>query len=147
MTKLPPISLETIDGLSPAALKETFADLYGTSPPKRASRSFLSVNVAYKLQENDHGGISRKSKTRLNFIARELEKNPDYTHTPERFIKPGTRLIRDWQGDTHEVTVLEDSYEYHGQRYRSLSKIAFVITGTKWSGPAFFGLKDRKRGL
>lgn len=60
-------------------------------------------------------------------------------------VKPGTRLIREWQGETHEVMVLEDSFVWKGKAYSSLSRIARDITGTRWSGPAFFGLKDRGR--
>ncbi len=141
------ITLETIPSLSPAELKETFINLYGKSPPTRASQAFLSANIAYRLQELEHGGLSDRTKAKLTKIAKELERNPAYSPVPERSIKPGTRLIRDWQGTIHEVTVLEDRYEYQSQRYRSLSRIAFEITGTKWSGPAFFGLKDRKRSI
>lgn len=140
------VSLEEIKTLSSKELKTAFADLYGQAPPAHASRGFISANVAYRIQELEHGGLSDKTKATLTKIAKELELNPAYSPIPGRVAKPGTRLLREWQGVIHEVTVLENGFDYKGERYRSLSRIAFEITGTNWSGPAFFGLKDCKKG-
>jgi len=78
---------------------------------------------------------------KLRQLARDFERKPSASATMRR-IKPGTRIIREWDGDTHEVTVVRDGYSYRGQHYDSLSAIARKITGTRWSGPVFFGLKS-----
>ena len=140
------ITIGQIEILTTPELKNVFQRLFEKPPPKRASQTFLRANIAYRLQENSHGGIPTKTKKKLLSIARSLEKDPGASVVPGPTIKPGTRLVRRWQDETHLVTVLEDGYEYQGQRFRSLSKIATEITGTKWSGPVFFGLKKNGKG-
>jgi hypothetical protein len=100
--------------------------------------------LAYRIQELEHGGLSTKTRNRLRQLAKAFESNPECPMPIAIRIKPGTRLIRQWQGKTHEVTVAESSYEYRGARYSSLSEIARLITGTRWSGPLFFGLKKNR---
>lgn len=139
------ITLAKLDEFSFTQLKGAFTHLYNQSPPKSAARGFLKANIAYRLQEVEQDCLNSKTSHKLLKIARELEKDPAYSPAPSQDIKPGTRLVRRWQNNTHEVTVLDAGFEYQGQRYRSLSKIAMEITGTKWSGPVFFGLKDRSR--
>ena len=137
------ISLKNFDTFSFIKLKKTFALLYGKPPPKTSSHGFLIANIAYRMQETNQGSLSTKTKNKLTKIAKELDRNPTYDPVPKQDIRAGTRLIREWQGDVHEVTVREDGFVYRGQRYRSLSKIATEITGTKWSGLVFFGLKKK----
>jgi hypothetical protein len=137
------LTLENLETLSRTGLKKGFGRLYGKPPPKQVSSEFLTANIAYRLQENQFGGLTDKTKKRLTRIAKELEKDPTYDPAPKQDIRAGTCLIREWQGEIYEVTVLEEGFEYQSQRFRSLSKIAFEITGTKWSGPAFFGLKKK----
>ena len=101
--------------------------------------------LAYKIQENAYGGLKPSTRSQLRCIARELEKS---TASPEfkvqRKLKAGTRILREWHGQTHEVIVTESGYEYGGGGYRSLSEVARKITGARWSGPAFFRLnRDR----
>lgn len=139
------ITLDHVESSVPDKLKKSFQQLYGKSPPKRASRGFLTANIAYRIQEHSHSGVPPKVRKELLSIAQALEKDPDASVVPGQRVKPGTRLVRRWQDEVHQVTVLEDGYEYQGKRHRSLSKIAFEITGTKWSGPAFFGLKKKGR--
>jgi hypothetical protein len=79
-------------------------------------------------------------------LAGRLERDPETALSVPLRIKPGTRLIRAWRGERHQVTVLENEFAYRGARYRSLSAIARTITGTRWSGPTFFGLKTRRSG-
>jgi hypothetical protein len=79
-------------------------------------------------------------------LAARLERDPRSALSVPLRIKPGTRLIRAWRGERHQVTVLEHGFEYRGERHGSLSAIAHAITGARWSGPAFFGLKTRRRG-
>ncbi len=109
------------------------------------------ASVAYRIQEQANGGLSPETGRRLTTIAAALERDPTYTPlselriTSELRIKPGTRLIRRWKGEMHRVTVLDHGLDYRGRHYRSLSEIAREITGTRWSGPLFFGL--RKNGI
>ena len=101
--------------------------------------------LAYKIQERAHGGLGPRTRAELRRIARGLERPPGSAEPrTQRRIKPGTRLVRQWRGETHEVAVGESGFEYRGTDYRSLSEIARKITGTRWSGPAFFGLNDVK---
>jgi hypothetical protein len=98
--------------------------------------------LAHRLQEKAFGGLSKPSRNRLRKLAESAEKpSTRLTHATKR-LRPGTRLIREWRGETHVVSVLDDGAEYRGKRYGSLSEIARTITGTRWSGPAFFGLKS-----
>ncbi len=112
--------------------------------PKHLRKEVLVPLLSYKLQERRYGGLSDALKRQLRKLAKSFESGPK--EAPPRLssglrIKPGTRLIRAWQGQTHTVTVCEDGFEYGSERYKSLSQIARKITGTRWSGPLFFGLR------
>ncbi len=117
--------------------------LYRSNPPLHIRRDLLVLAIAWKLQERIYGGLTVAQKRRLAGIAEELKKGGDLSAGPEIRLKPGLRLVREWRGETHDVLVLEDGFEWNGQRRRSLSAIAREITGTRWSGPLFFGLKPR----
>ena len=121
-------------------LVEKWRILYGTEPPGGAKNNFLMHAIAYRIQEKALGGLKPATHRFL-----EKAKNVSLNQkTPVLSIKPGTIILREWHGTTHEVTVLENSVLYNGKLYRSLTKVAHVITGTRWSGPLFFDLK-RKR--
>jgi DUF2924 family protein len=100
--------------------------------------------LAFRIQEQAHGGLSLATRKRLRELARKFEANPNSEISGAPRIKPGTRLIRDWRGQSYRVTVLENGYAYAGKRYSSLSQIARLITGTRWSGPLFFGLRSSR---
>ncbi len=117
-------------------------ELFRRPPPPRLRRGLLIKFLAYRLQEQAYGGLSAAVRKRLRELARKFEADPNAEISGAPRIKLGTRLIRDWGGTTYRVTVLANGYEYAGQRYSSLSEIARLITGTRWSGPLFFGLKD-----
>jgi hypothetical protein len=105
-------------------------------------REILIPFLAYKLQEIAYGGLKSSIRAELRRIARALERNSASSKLSARpKLKPGTRLFRRWCGEMHEVFVTERGYEHRGVGYRSLSEIARQITGTRWSGPAFFGLQ------
>jgi len=104
---------------------------------------WLVLAIAWKLQERVHSGLTAAQKRKLTPIAEELRKNGILSTGPAIRLKPGLRLVREWRGETHTVLVLEDGFEWNGERRRSLSEIAREITGTRWSGPSFFGLKPR----
>jgi hypothetical protein len=99
--------------------------------------------LAYRIQEIAYGGLKPAIRAELRRIAQALKRNPGSSELLIRpRIKPGSRLLRQWRGETHEVFVTDSGYEHRGVRYRSLSEIARKVTGTRWSGPAFFGLKS-----
>lgn len=116
-------------------LVEKWGTLYGAPPPRRASRSLLMRAVAYRLQERAYGGLQPR-------IARSLaamEENTPAAPASSK-LRPGTVLLREWHGEKHQVTVMEDGVLFQGRRFGSLSEVARVITGSRWSGPRFFGL-------
>ena len=135
--------------LSVPDLKQRWRDLFGTEAPAY-NRAFLIKRLAYRLQELTHGGLSAAAQAKMKDVLRGAGLTEDgltpgtgrsAKRTPNRPIL-GTRLVRTWRGDRHEVTVVQGGYEYQGRRYRSLSAIAKTITGTHWNGRAFFGLPN-----
>ncbi len=135
--------LTALADLDAVGLRAEWRRLYRSHPPLRIRRDLLVLAIAWKLQEKFHGGLTAAQKRKLAGIAEELRKNGDLSACPAIRLKPGLRLVREWRGETHDVLVLEDGFEWNGERRRSLSAIAREITGTHWSGPRFFGLKRR----
>ena len=129
-------------GYSRQQLLEVWQKLYKRAAPLRIRREIMVPLLAYKIQENAYGGLKPATRAKLLRIARKFERSTASTELrigPR--IKTGSRLLRRWHGEMHEVFVTELGYEYRGAAYRSLSEIARKITDTRWSGPAFFGLK------
>ena len=127
-------------------LRRAWRTLYYTGPPPGLSRDLIIRGLADKLQQRAaHAGANRALQRRLDTLAGEPGKGA-LSVNPGRALKTGTRLVRQWRGQTHTVLVGEDGFEYQGQRYRSLTVIAERITGAHWSGPRFFGLSERARG-
>ncbi len=135
--------LAALADLDAIDLKREWRRLYRSNPPLHIRRDLLVLAIAWKLQKRVHGGLTAAQKRRLAGIAEELRKNGELSADPAIRLKPGLRLVREWRGKTHNVLVLEDGFEWNGERRRSLSAIAREITGTQWSGPLFFGLKPR----
>jgi hypothetical protein len=108
--------------------------------PPRLSRDIMMRAIAYRLQEIAHGGPSKVTRRRLMTLAAEFEASGRVAPPPGPRIKPGSRLVREWRGRTHTVCVTDDGFEFQGNTYRSLTRIAHDITGAQWSGPRFFGL-------
>jgi Protein of unknown function (DUF2924) len=133
--------LDSLPRMSKGELGEIWRTLLGAAPPQQVRRELQIRILAYKLQEQAFGGLKPSTRRRLREIARTLERDPKAAISHSRPIKPGTRLIRQWQGKTYQVTVGNSDYEYDNKRYASLSEIARLITRTRWSGPLFFGLK------
>jgi hypothetical protein len=100
--------------------------------------------VAYRMQEVARGGLRPEPQRQLLRIAQQFKETGAATIRARPELKPGTRLVREWQGRTYDVLVLDDGFSWQGTRYRSLSAIARKITGTAWSGPLFFGLKPNR---
>jgi hypothetical protein len=137
--------IAALEALSIEQLRSRWAEAYGRPPPLCSHRQFLVRGVAHRLQENTLGGLAPALRRHLADLAARLERNPETALSLPLRIKPGTRLIRAWRGERHQVTVLEHGFEYRGERHGSLSAIARAITGAHWSGPAFFGLKIPRR--
>jgi hypothetical protein len=116
-------------------------------PPPQLRKPLLVPLLAYKLQEQAYGGQKPEVKRRLRELAASFTRDPKKAGVRLKDsirIKPGTRLIREWKEQTHQVTVREIGFEYNGEHYKSLSVIARKITGTRWSGPLFFGLTEHR---
>lgn len=127
-----------------AALKQKWRDLFDREPPPY-NRRFLENRLAYRIQELAYGGLTEEAIERLDAIADEIEgKTPRRRSALDNRPISGTRLIREWKGAEHCVTVMPDGFEYQGRPYQSLSAIARYITGTRWNGLVFFGLKNTR---
>jgi Protein of unknown function (DUF2924) len=127
-------------------LLDLWQALHRRAAPPGIRRELMIPFLAYKIQENAYGGLKASTRAELRRIARDLEKSNTSSKVRIRSrIKSGTRIVRQWRGETHEVVVTETGYEYAGSSYRSLSPIARKITGARWSGPAFFELNNSGR--
>src|SRR4051794_9561823 len=128
-----------------ANLKQQWRDLFETEPPPY-NRRFLEHRLAYRIQELAYGGLSSATLKRLKALGEELDGGDPVRRRQSAKDRPiaGTRLIREYQGTEHCVTVRDDDFEYQGRPYKSLSAIARAITGTRWNGLLFFGLKNRQ---
>ena len=122
-------------------LKARWRDIYCTEPPSRISRELLTRAVAYRLQEREFGCLDHTTRRLLERVANDLSHHTKWG-APARKAAPGTLLIREWRGKAHQVTVLDDGVSFRGKHYGSLSAVARLITGTRWSGPLFFGLRN-----
>ena len=122
-------------------LLEIWKKVYGRAAPLGIRRELLVPFLAYRIQENALGGLPPRVSAELSQIIRAFSKNGSLGSLSQPALRAGTRLLRSWRGETHEIDVTDVGYEYRGTCYRSLSEIARKITGTRWSGPAFFGLK------
>jgi hypothetical protein len=130
---------------TPADLKSRWRALYGTEPPPRISRDLLIRALAYRIQEQALGGLKPSTRRLLVKVAADASARRPIQVAPAPALTPGTVLLREWHGTQHQVIVREDGVVFQGKRYKSLSQVAHRITGTKWSGPLFFGLKaDRQ---
>jgi hypothetical protein len=125
-------------------LKDKWRELFDREPPPY-NRRFLEHRLAYRIQELAYGGLKRETLKRLRELGEELDGGDPKRRRQPAKDRPvsGTRLIREYQGIEHCVTVRDGDFEYQGRPYKSLSAIARAITGTRWNGLLFFGLKSR----
>jgi hypothetical protein len=139
--------LGRLSDLSLDELKARWLELKGVSLPKFMRRRLMTRAVAYAIQEAAYGGLDPSTRKRLDELAAQIVPTGTATRLRPNRVKPGTRLVREWKGRVHDVMVLEDGFAWKGKRYTSLSMIAREITGTRWNGWVFFGLKQREREL
>jgi hypothetical protein len=138
--------LAALRKMSVVELKQRWEALFGTPAPNN-SRSYLEVRLGNRIQELMLGGLSRDTRRVLDLLVKELDgKNARKAiMTDPRKPVPGTRLLREWDGAEHSVTVLRDGFDWQGRKFKSLSAVARAITGTQWNGYRFFGLREAGR--
>lgn len=141
MPKRSNLTLDRLRELPLEDLRNEWARHYGTPAPA-LSPELLRLGLGHRMQERRHGSLSRECRALLRHAARNAGE--DKAPAPRK-LTVGTRLVRDWHGVGHTVTVLNDGFEYDGKTWPSLTAIARTITGTHWNGPRFFGLTGDKR--
>ena len=141
-----PARLATLKTTPTPKLKDEWRTLFGTEPPPY-NRRFLESRLAYRIQELTYGGLKPETVRRLDQLGEELDGGDVAKRRARHDGRPitGTRLVREWQGTEHVVSVMADGFEWQGRPYRSLSAIARAITNTRWNGRVFFGLKSQRR--
>lgn len=138
--------LAALSGDTVKSLKVRWRALWNSEPPKRISRELLMRAIAYRLQERTFGGLKPSTRRLLERVGKEGSLD-EPSRTSSTRATPGTVLVREWQGTSHRVTVLDDGVVYRDRHYRSLSEVARAITGGRWSGPLFFGLRRLGSGV
>jgi hypothetical protein len=126
-------------------LRLTWAKLFRKDPPKSFGPDLLRRSIAHRIQQKAYGGLSRPAQRLLDQAIKSFAAKPNGKIVLPRLIKPGSVLVREWQRKSHRVTVLADGFVYDGDTYSNLSEIAVLITGTRWNGPRFFGLRSKTR--
>lgn len=127
-------------------LKREWEKVLGSAAPKNARRDYLLRSIAHELQNKAHGGIPRSLLRNLMKVAASEGRKATANATGSRSLKTGVRIYREWKGALHEVEVVDEGFRYNGAIFKTLSVIARSITGTRWSGPAFFGVKRNAGG-
>ena len=127
-----------------AQLRVRYREVFRADPPKAFGPDLLRRSVAHRIQEKAYGILSRSTQRLLDQMVKAFSANPNGKIVLPRRIKPGSVLVREWKGRSHRVMVLADGFAYDGNTFGNLSEIAVLITGTRWNGPRFFGLRSRK---
>src|SRR6266403_6210320 len=126
-----------------AKLRVRYREVFRTDPPKAFGPDLLRRSIAYRIQEKAYGGLSRPAQRLLDQMMKAFAAKPNGKIVLPRRIKPGSVLVREWKGKSHRAMVLADGFAYDGETYTNLSEIAVLITGTRWNGPRFFGLRTK----
>lgn len=121
-------------------LREQWEELWGIQPHKSIGRTMMEKSLEFKKQNR----LAPDQEIRLIQLVKQYKRNPRCFDEECAALKPGTRLIRNWKGTRHAVTTKADGFDYQGRHYTSLSQIANGITGSRWNGRAFFGLKNKE---
>jgi hypothetical protein len=134
-----------LPSISRPELLSMWSQYFTAPPPTKLRKELLVPILAYRIQEKQYGGLSHSAQQRLKEIAKGLATKRSRANGSKPEPQTGTRLIRVWHGEVHEVIADTEGYTYRGKQYSSLSRIAREITGTPWSGPAFFGTKSKAK--
>jgi hypothetical protein len=133
--------IATLPSLYKTQLLAIWAENFSKDPPPNLRKELMVPILAYRMQEREFGGLSHGARRRLREVAASLNTEKPSQEQPDSAPQTGTRLLRTWRGELHEVIATGNGYLYRGQTYSSLSRIAREITGTRWSGPLFFGVR------
>jgi hypothetical protein len=133
-----------LNDLGLAELRRVWKERLGT-PPALASTDLTRRWLSWELQAQARGGFDATTRRRLRQLGKAFRADPPSPTLSDIELRPGSMLTREWNGVTHRVMVLEDGLAWNGQKYDSLSEIAVCITGTRWSGPRFFGLRRQRK--
>jgi Protein of unknown function (DUF2924) len=139
------LKLDDLNRLSRAELRTLWAQELGDKPPATLGRDVLALAIAYARQERLYGGLTKLVATELDRLLDRALRNGGTkgpAAPPTLLPRTGTILVREWQGTTHHVSIVNNGFVWNGETYRSLSSIARAITGTKWNGPRFFGMRE-----
>jgi len=136
--------LSGLEELSLDQLRHAWRDRLGGEPPQLRTRDILLRMLAWRIQAEAFGGFDSKTERRLKEIAKGFERDPAYRPKTIRPLSPGVVLTREWKGVLQRVTITQSGFNHLGRQYASLSDVARAITGTRWSGPRFFGLEHRE---
>ena len=137
--------LEQLEGMNRQELKEFWTERFGDEAPQLQATELFRRCTAWRLQEEKFGGLSTATKRRLRDLVDACKRDAEYRPSASPKTQTGTILTREWKGRMHKVQVKPDGFQYNGTHYKGLSKIAREITGTRWSGPLFFGLRKSKK--
>jgi hypothetical protein len=124
-------------------LRVRYREVFRSDPPEAFGPDLLRRSIAHRIQEKVYGGLSRSTQRLLDQMTRAYAAKPNGKIVLPRRIKPGSVLVREWKGKSHRVMVLADGFAHDGETYSNLSEIAVLITGTRWNGPRFFGLRSK----
>jgi hypothetical protein len=134
--------LDRLPTMPIAELRKRYRELLRTEPPKAFGPDLLRRSIAHTIQEKAYGGIPPATRRLLDQMVKAASVKPNGRLELPRRIKPGSELVRTWNRRTYRVTVMKDGFAYDGKTFDSLSEIATAITGTRWNGPRFFGLRS-----
>jgi hypothetical protein len=126
-----------------ADLRKRYLELFRTEPPKAFGPDLLRRSIAHRIQEKAYGGLSRSAQRLFDQMMKAYAAKPNGKLVLPRRIKPGSVLVREWKGRSHRVMVLAEGFAYEGKTFGNLSEIASLITGGRWNGPRFFGMRSK----
>ena len=133
-----------LTSLSLGDLRQKWSAAWGREPHPRIGRTMLLKSLEYKVLEQETCALVSEQRQRLEQLIKSYKRNPNFFDENTPTLKPGTRLVRNWNGKRYSVLVQNAGYEYKSKTYSSLSQVAFEITGTRWNGWVFFGLKKKE---
>jgi hypothetical protein len=137
--------LDRLPAMPIAQLRVRYREVFRSDPPKAFGPDLLRRSIAHRIQEKAYGGLSRFAQRLLDQMMKAYAAKPGGKIVLPRRIKPGSVLVREWKGKSHRVMVLAEGFAYDGETYTNLSEIAVLITGTRWNGPRFFGLRAKSQ--
>ena len=139
------IEIAALPAMNKVQLLEVWERTFPTPPPAKLRKELMVPILAHRIQETAHGGLSQTARSRLQRLIDERPTSTVRVSKERSVAQPASKLIRSWKGEVHEVLITPDGFLYRGETFRKLSPIAKRITGTQWSGPAFFGTKAQEK--